>query len=96
MSPTSYQAAPPRVDGPNIAVARTPVKGDSLPSQAPLEMSPALAGTIASRSTLVAIAPRLREAIQDLPIATHEPELLARYPLLHHRIALDRLLHLLQ
>src|SRR5687768_2672413 len=93
MSPTSYQAAPPRVSV--IKVIRPACNVNSYlnfsrRARGPIpDRRPTLPGT-ASAAVPPAVD-RVREPVQDLLVATHHPELLARDSLLHRPVGQDRL-----
>src|SRR5919112_247226 len=79
MSPTSYQAAPPRGSA-RILTARPP------------ESRPHALRTGPPAAARAGVGRRPREAVQQLLVAAHHPELLARDPLLHRGVARQRLL----
>src|SRR5215213_9237246 len=74
MSPTSYQAAPPRVSA-RILISACPM------SRSPGPFLAALAGP-----------GRVRETVEDLLVAAHHAEIIARDQLLHPRVARQRAL----
>src|SRR5438270_2457780 len=78
MSPTSYQAAPPRVSARNLGGARVKFK-----SARWVKLSPTAGCAIPTR------VPRRGKAIEQLLRAAHHPEILARDPLLQLRVMLQ-------
>src|SRR5262245_52570485 len=79
MSPTSYQAAPPRVSEAKCRPGHRQVKPCS--------------SSLACRVWRLACRVWSRKAVEQFLVASHHPEFLARDALLHHGIGENRRLH---
>src|SRR5579863_1275052 len=84
MSPTSYQAAPPRVSVSKLLACNMKSR------ETAYQMRQRVAAALSTKRRRIR---RRREPVEELLRPAHHPELLARDPLLHHGIRLDPVCH---